>query len=186
MANRRIVAAPVVLVLVLGLLSVGRPVAADLSAAEWKATLEKIDVAVKAQDAGKAAAGLREAAKDDSERAAKLAVLVLAKLPDAPEVYAAVEEAAITFTKDKALETLRKEALAQKDWTVRVQLVDALAARGARETDTIAKATKDKEEKVQVAAIRALASFKTIAATEAIIACMEKVDEKGPQARGVV
>jgi hypothetical protein len=174
--------------LVVAAILAARPFQAEagLSSAEWKAVEEKASRAVQQGDGKGAAGAIREAAKDESPRAAKLVVQVVAKMIEDADVFeAGVEAVAALGAAETAVDELVKQAKSQKDARMRIWLVDALAARGAGATKRVAAFLDDKEDRVQIAAIRALATFATIEAVETIIGFAEKLESKGG-GRGVV
>jgi hypothetical protein len=166
----------------LGLSSVAR---ADLDPRKWREATEKLEAALAAGDEKQAAAWLREVAKDDSERAAKLVSKALARFPESLDAYRAMDAVVGALSGERATRALRDEACAARDWRVRVLLFDALARRGAIDATTLARALADKQEEVQLSAVREVGRAKTIAGIEALCQAMAKMEAKGGL-RGVV
>jgi len=163
------------------------PVGADLGASEWKAIEERASKAVQQGDSKAAAAAVRDAARDLSPRAARLIVAVVSRMVEQNEVYEAGCEAADALGgSDKAFTELVRQGKGTKDPKVRIWLIDALKKRAERGAPRIAELLDDKEDKVQLAAVRALVDLATAEGTDALIALMEKLDKKGPGAQGVV
>lgn len=174
--SRFVLALSLVIVFVLG-------ARADLDPKRWREVAERLDEILKAQDekgADKEAATLiREAARDDSERAARYVVKTIAKFPESLEVFRAAHDAIGALRNERALKLLKDDAWFQKDWRVRVILVEGLGKRGALDQAALDKALADKENAVQLAAVKEIARARTIAGVEALCATMAKIEAKG-------
>lgn len=173
-----------ILLLVL-LLAPSAPALADLDAKHWRDVTEKLEAALSDKNEKEVGLRLQELARDDSERAAKIFAKAVARLPDSLDVYRALDPALAAFKSEKALKVLRDEALSAKDWRVRSLLFDALARRGALEPAMLPKVLADKQEEVELAAVREIARARTIAGVEALCDFMAKAESKGGL-RGVV
>ncbi|GIW72254.1 MAG: hypothetical protein KatS3mg102_1796 [Planctomycetota bacterium] len=162
------------------------PVRAELDRRSYAELLQQLDQAVREGADAQAAELLRQLAADDSARAVRVLVKVAAVLPESESIYDAVQEFVRRITDSQARRELRRQALKGQPWQLRVMLLDALGQhRGGEELETLAEATRDRDQRVALAAVRQLASLKTRAAVEALIAAMERYDKR-PHERDVL
>jgi hypothetical protein len=126
---------------------------AKLSSAEWKKAKSNLDKLLKAGDAGKAQlpGAIRKVADDNSERAVKLLLTVGLRVEDSA-VYEATKSALSSITDPKGMKTIRKELerKGDKNWQIRVILVEVVACMPGREKVRIISGLAANETKQEV------------------------------------
>jgi hypothetical protein len=161
------------------------PARAELDAKRWKESAEKLEAAIAEGNEKEVGRRIQEIAADDSERAAKLFVKALAKMPESLDLFRAVDPFVSALKNEKGLKLLQGEAAGAKDWRVRSLLFDALGRRGVLGEALVLKALGDKQEEVALAAVREIARAKTAAGVAALCDFMATKEAKGGL-RGVV
>ncbi len=161
------------------------PARAELPWAEWRDLLERVESALEEGDERAAAALLRDLARDDSERAVKVLVKVLARFGDRTPVWKATDDAVAAFKNKDAIAALQSQVAEAPDWKARALLLQALAKRKALPHAVLEKALQDREESVALAAVAEIGRTKTLAGIEALCALMARIESKGGT-RGVV
>ncbi len=170
-----------VLVAILGLgLGVDAALAGKgaLDSKEWKRAEKMLKAGLAAGDMDVASGAIVTIGTDDSKRAVKMLLAIGLKL-DNSKIFEATKEALGSMRSEEAVGEMLKGLEKNKDWRVRVLLVETLAdVPGDATTDAIANAVaEDKVAYVITAAAKALAKRGDAQrSVEGLIAALEKTD----------